>query len=331
MPNHLTDATDTALLNDFQRDFPVVARPFAVVGERLGISEAETITRLNRLIEQGFVTRIGGVARPNTVAASTLAAVAAPEFRIDRTADIISEAPGVNHCYLREHDWNLWFVVTGPDRAFVDRTLKQISAQAALPVLDLPLERPYHIDLGFPLDGQTRKPAENHATTEPVCLEPCDRPIIQHLTSGLALTARPYQALGAALGLTEAKILERVASLLATGVVPRIGVIVRHRALGWRANAMVVWDVPPAFVDAAGARLAAVPAVNLCYRRRWVEGLWPYNLYCMIHGKTRGETLAHIAEASRIAGLDGRPRQILFSCRCYKQTGALVMDGRAAA
>ena len=108
--------------------------------------------------------------------------------------------------------------------------------------------------------------------------------------------------------------------------------IVRHRALGWRANAMVVWSVPEAVADQAGRQLASVPGVTLCYQRRIDPDFWPYPLYCMIHARTRPEAMGVLAEARRIDALANAPHKVLFSQRCFKQRGALIAyDSGAAA
>ena len=105
------------LLDDFQRDLPLVPRPFAAMGEVLGVDEAEVIQRLDLLHARGMVSRVGATVRPNTAGASTLAAMAVPEDRIEEVAEIVGAEPGVNHSYLREDARNLWFVATAPDAA----------------------------------------------------------------------------------------------------------------------------------------------------------------------------------------------------------------------
>jgi DNA-binding Lrp family transcriptional regulator len=128
-----------------------------VLAEVLGTSETNVIERLRARTEAGQVTRLGATCAPNTISASTLAAVAAPEDRIEEVAEIIGAEPGVNHSYLRENDWNLWFVATGPDRAHVDGALDRIAQRSGLRVLDLRLVRPFNLDLGFSLNGDDRR------------------------------------------------------------------------------------------------------------------------------------------------------------------------------
>ncbi|MFZ1728028.1 MAG: AsnC family transcriptional regulator, partial [Albidovulum sp.] len=133
----VTDPIDRRLLDDWQRDLPITSQPFAVIGAALGVTEAEVIDRLDQMQGSGRITRVGGTCAPNTASASTLAAVAAPPERIEEVAAIIGAEPGVNHSYLREHDLNLWFVATGPDRAHIDAALARIGARSGLEVLDL--------------------------------------------------------------------------------------------------------------------------------------------------------------------------------------------------
>jgi DNA-binding Lrp family transcriptional regulator len=324
------DALDLRLLGEWQRDFPLVSRPFAVIGEALGCTETEVLQRLARLSTSGAVSRVGATVRPNTAGASTLAAIAAPEWRVGEVAELIGAEPGVNHSYLRENDWNIWFVATGPDRAHVDATLQRIEAATGLMVLDLRLVRPYHIDLGFSLDG-TRQDSAAARLADPSVLRPGDHTILQALTQGLAALPQPFAALADQLGRTETDVLERVHTLAAAGIVSRIGIILRHRALGWRSNAMVVWNVPEADVDRIGVALAAATGVTLCYQRRPDQRHWPFNLYCMIHARSRNEALVMLGRAAAEAGVADMPHEILFSSRCFKQSGAMVVSEREAA
>jgi DNA-binding Lrp family transcriptional regulator len=321
------DATDRRLVDDFQRGLAAGPSPFAAIGRRLGAPEAEVIRRLRALVADGLVARVGAVTRPNTLGASTLAALETPPDGLERVAEAVAAEPGVNHAYLREGRPDLWFVATGPDRAHVALTLRRIAARTGRPVVDLPLVTPYHIDLGFALDGSTRKAAP--PPLDMAAVEPGDADVAQALVEGLPLTARPFAELARRLGRSEADVLRRTASLLAAGVIVRLGVIVRHRPLGWRANAMVCFAPREDVIDAAGARLAAAEGVTLCYRRRPDPARWPFPLFCMVHGTTRAAALRLVDEATEAAGLGGVERRVLFSTRCLKQRGALIAEREA--
>lgn len=145
------DEIDRHLLNDFQQGFPLSARPYAEVGERLGIGEAEVLARLARLSAAGAVSRVGAVLRPKRVGVSTLAAMAVTPGRLDAVAELVSTYPEVNHNYEREHRVNLWFVVTARDADRLNEVLAEIALLTGIEVLDLPMLEEYHIDLGFPL------------------------------------------------------------------------------------------------------------------------------------------------------------------------------------
>lgn len=320
---HVPDKTDQALLDDWQRDFPIEPRPFDRIAERLGIPVQEVLTRLQRYRDTGRMTRVGATCAPNTVSASTLAAIAAPEDRIEEVAAIIGAEPGVNHSYLRENDWNLWFVATGPDRAHVDATLDRISGASGLEVLDLRLVRPFNVDLGFSMRGKSDVPLRAHSPDR-AAFEETDRPILQALTKGLPICATPYASIAAELGRDEAQILSRIRALCTARIIARLGVIVRHRALGWRANAMVVWDMPSAAITRAGPILAAHPGVTLCYERVSVPGKWPYRLYSMIHSRSRAEALGVLDQICARPEFHDVPHLPLFSLQCFKQNGALV-------
>ena len=150
-PSLRLDEIDRRLLNDFQQGFPLSARPYAVVGERLGITEDEVLARLARLTVSGAVSRIGPVVRPKRVGVSTLAAMAVPPGRLQAVAELVNGYPEVNHNYEREHRINLWFVVTAPNAARLNEVLSEIALFTGIEVMDLPMLEEYHIDLGFPL------------------------------------------------------------------------------------------------------------------------------------------------------------------------------------
>lgn len=158
-----------------------------------------------------------------------------------------------------------------------------------------------------------------------------ERSLLAALQNGLALMPRPFKTLGDTVGLGEHMVIELIEGWLASGMLKRFGVVVRHHELGFTANAMCVWDVPQERVDELGRRLAALPGVTLCYQRQRALPDWPYNLYCMIHGKQRDEVEALRARHAAQLGLDVFPHTVLFSQRRFKQCGARYAQAPAAA
>ena len=150
-----------------------------------------------------------------------------------------------------------------------------------------------------------------------------DARLIAAIQGGLPLSARPYAEIGAGIGLSEAEVIARIADLHAKGTIKRLGVVVRHHELGYSANAMVVWDVPDNRVAALGHCLGGFDFVTLCYRRPRRLPDWPYNLFCMIHGKDRQAVLDQVEFMVTRCDLQDIPRHVLFSKRRFKQRGAV--------
>ncbi len=153
-----------------------------------------------------------------------------------------------------------------------------------------------------------------------------DRELIAAIQGGLPLVAKPYVAIAAQLGLTEKEVITRLQQLQEAGLIKRMGVVVRHRALGYRANAMVVWDVPNAEVELIGALLADETCVTLCYQRPRRLPEWRYNLFCMIHGRERDSVLQRLEQIVAFHRLEMIPHAVLFSGRSFKQRGAHYME-----
>ncbi len=156
----------------------------------------------------------------------------------------------------------------------------------------------------------------------PPPLDPRDLALIESVQDGLPLTAAPYAAVGEGIGMTETEVIQRLGKLLERGYIKRLGVVVRHHELGYRANAMVVWNIADDQVDSLARRMAAYPFVTLCYRRPRRPPDWPYNLFCMIHGRYRDTVLACVARLAEELELTDTAHEVLFSRRRFKQRGA---------
>lgn len=320
---------DLALLNNYQRNFPLQSRPFAELGRQLLLGENEVLQRLERLHAGGSISRIGPVFRPNSIGVSTLAALAVPAAQLDQVATLVSAYPQVNHNYQREHHYNLWFVAAADEAGKLAATLAQIRNETACPMLDLPLVKDYYIDLGFDLSGRKHL-SEPAAAILAIRPNAAQRSLIRILQGGLPLVAQPYREIAERLGCSENDILRQIEEWQQAGIIKRFGVVVRHHELGYTANAMVVWDIAGDQVDHVGQALAAADNVSLCYQRPRRLPDWHYNLFCMIHGKDRGAVETRIEQLAAEHGLQGVARQTLFSVKRFKQCGARYVLDKAA-
>jgi DNA-binding Lrp family transcriptional regulator len=313
-----------ALLNDWQREFPLVAAPFAAIAKTsAGAAGADARTVLEQyraLLRAGAISRIGGVWGAGAGGAALLCAFAVPAQRLEAVAACVSAHPGVNHNYEREHRFNLWFVITGRSADAVAQGVDMLEAQTGCRALRLRMQRAYRIDLGFDLRGALAACARLAAQ----CVEPvadADAALAACVEGGLPLIERPYDAWADALQWPCDQVLATLQRWLRQGTLRRFGVVVRHHEAGFAHNAMTVFDVPDAAVDACGTALAAMRGVTLAYRRERAPG-WPYNLYCMVHGRDRAAVQAAIDAAIARSGLAAHAHAVLFSRRRFKQSGA---------
>lgn len=310
------------MLNEMQRDFPLVERPFDALAKHYGLSTSEVLKHYRDWLASGALSRVGGVFHQAAGGASLLAAMAVPADDLERVADIVSRHPGVNHNYEREHGYNLWFVMTGPDAESVSTAMAKLDHDTGYVALRLPMIKPYRIDLSFSLSGETAQHrAANRAAKPMRSITQDERPLAALAEEGLPIAEAPYAAWAQALGWSTSQVIACLQGWLADGVLRRFGNVVRHHEFGFHCNAMTVFDIPDERVDAIGELLAQVPEVTLAYRRARAPQ-WNYNLYCMIHGKNRETVQAIIDNLLNAQGLRAFPHAVLFSVRRFKQSGA---------
>ena len=147
------------------------------------------------------------------------------------------------------------------------------------------------------------------------------------MQQGLPLVSRPYRIIASSLNLTETEVLTRLSNLKKYGVIKRLGVIVNHRRLGYKANAMVVFDIANTLIEDKAKQISAFQFVTLCYQRPRHPEQWTYNLYCMIHGKNKQIVLQQLNVLIKTCQLERVEKQVLFSKQCFKQRGAIYTHG----
>lgn len=324
------DAVDTELIDGFQSGVPVERRPFRAVGAALGVSETEALARVERLREGGVFRRFGAVLNPPVIGSSTLAAVTVSEERFDEIAAAINDYQQVNHNYRRDHEWNMWFVVTAGTRKTRDRILGEIEHLAGS-VLDLPMLTDYYINLEFPVVNTDRFARESLEQTTvnatrisedaAVDLSDLDRRLLLEIQDGLPLSVTPYQDVASAIDADTEAVIGAIDRLLSAGCIKRIGCVVNHVVTGFDNNCMVVWDIPEQVLDECGERVGELPYVTLCYHRPRRPKLdWPYTLFTMIHGRD-GDAVDAMIDELATEHLP-YPHERLYSTETLKQTGA---------
>ena len=152
-------------------------------------------------------------------------------------------------------------------------------------------------------------------------LDAADRRLVKATEAGLPLVPRPCDAIGAAIGMDPSEVRHRLQGLIERGVIRRIGAVPNHYALGYRANGMSVWDVPDDRIGRIGARIGALDFVSHCYERPRRLPDWPFNLFAMVHGRTRDEVEERVAAIAAQIGDDSRGHRVLYSTRILKKSG----------
>ena len=158
-------------------------------------------------------------------------------------------------------------------------------------------------------------------SAQPTPLDELDRRIIVATQNGLPRARRPYHAIGERVGATAAEVMARLQRMLECGMIRRIGAVPNHYALGYRHNAMSVWNVPDERVRESGEQIGALEFVSHCYHRPRHLPEWPYNLFAMVHGRERAEVEAKVAEIARLLGNADQGHALLYSTRILKKTG----------
>lgn len=148
------DDLDRRILDEIQSGFPLTPRPYADLGEALGLTEAETLARVRALKEAGVIRRLGAnFSSPKLGWHSTLCAAKVPEDQFDSFVEEVNSHTGVTHNYLRDHDFNVWFTFIGEDPETVQKTLKDITAKTGIDILYLPATKLFKIKVDFAMNA----------------------------------------------------------------------------------------------------------------------------------------------------------------------------------
>lgn len=319
------DTIDRRLLDQIQRAFPIGERPYAVLGERLGLTERDVLARIESLKGSRLVRQISAIFNTSALGYhSSLVAMAVPEPRVEQAAEAVSAYPGVSHNYLRPAPFNLWFTIAVPPGRDLETVVDQLARKAGgWPTLILPAVKKYKLAVVLDVledsegePGAADAPEAPLNSTERFQVSERTVKLVRCLQEDLPLVPQPFHSWADVLGMRAEELLAVIDRWLARSWIRRFAAVLNHRRVGFGANGMVVWRCDLSGIDAAGATLAAFPEVSHCYQRP-AHPQWPFNLYAMIHGRSVSEC-EQIAE--RLAAAVGLPDyRILFSTREFKK------------
>ena len=306
---------DRALLDLLQTDFPLAARPYAALGEKVGLAETECYERVERLSGAGLIRRIGASFDSRKLGyVSTLVAAKVDGDSLEAVAAKVNAFPEVTHNYARSGEFNLWFTVIAQTPGELESVVEAVRREEGVErVIELPATRTYKLRAVFGADARDARPCQH--------LIPVGSRVPRDRSAALV---RKFQGDILHLGLrpfAEDEILQ-LRELAADGALRRFGAIVNHRNAGARANALTAWQVSETDCDKIGAAFAEMGYVSHCYARE-KPGDWPYSLYAMVHAGSDAELSGRIEElaaaAWTVAGAEVRSASFVTQ-REYKKT-----------
>ncbi|MCZ6648385.1 MAG: Lrp/AsnC family transcriptional regulator [Thaumarchaeota archaeon] len=317
------DLLDKKLLNLLQWDFPLVAKPFDAIGKGLQISEEQVVDRILKLKQSGIIRQVNAIFDTRRLGyKSSLVAMAIDESSIDTVANKISEHPGVSHNYKRDHEFNLWFTLAVPPDGNIQNEVKKLSAlKGVIRCRLLPTQKLFKIGVKLDMlkdDPQNPTPDEDFKENSipPVKLQERDIEIIREMQEDIEIISRPFEKMSERLGLREEDFLEKMKEFQDRGIMRRFAAILRHQKAGFKANGMITWKVPPERVEEVGMVAASFSQVSHCYQRP-VYPDWQYNLFSMVHARSREGCEKIAEEISRRTGI--QDYAILYSTKEYKK------------
>lgn len=314
------------LLDLMQEQYPLVERPYAALGERLGISEAETLEHLREARAAGVVRQVCAIFDTKALGySSALVAMRVPTDRLRAAANVVNAHPGVSHNYKRNHDFNMWFTVAMPPgndlNAVIDRLHVLAGAESTRPMPTLRLFK-----IGVTLDMSGTRPLDQRGTPEYTeerrevardhAITADDIAFIRATQVDLEDIAEPFVPVAAELGCTPAEVIAHAERMIANGHLRRFAGILNHRAAGFRANGMAVWNVPEERIREFGQFVAGYRNVSHCYQRPTYPD-WPYSVFSMLHHPKAAGVEETAAAISREAGIGDY--RILYSTTEFKK------------
>lgn len=156
------DRIDKEILDIIQTDFPIVSRPYAFIGKKVDLTEAETMARVRAMQQSGIIRRIGANFQSRRLGwKSTLCAASVPESKLDSFVDTVNKYPGVTHNYLRKHKFNVWFTYIASSWRKIHDDLEEIRKQTGIEILNLPAEKVFKICVDFRMQKKGRTQTED--------------------------------------------------------------------------------------------------------------------------------------------------------------------------
>lgn len=305
MVNDLTES-DIKILHTIQQDFPVCHQPFKTLSSKLNIIEDEVLNRIKALKKQGIIRRITPLFDSSKLGyVGTLIAMKVPDERINEVAKIIDKYPEITHNYEREGEYNIWFTLIAKSKEEIEKIIAQIKTKSKIEqILNLKKMNKFKIAAVFKIEHPVSHhlnplPAGNSEEEvkyeifdfqpqETFSPDALDKAILKELQESIPLVDKPYQSIAQKIGIDEKRLFEKIKWYKKTGIIRKVRAVLNHYKVGMEENVMVVFKVEPADMLKLAKIMSQYPQVTHCYERATSVD-WQYNLFAMIHGRSKQE------------------------------------------
>ncbi len=309
------------ILSIIQKNFPLVKKPFEQIADTLGLDEEEIINILKEEKQNKIIRQISAIFDTKSLGfKSSLVAFVVKKEDIDTTVEIINAHPGVSHNYERDHKFNIWFTIAiDPNSKLgLEKSVEILAEEANVKeFIMLPTLKLFKISVKLDTTGKDAKKEKiKKQIKKDITLTPLHYDIIKLIQEDIDIVSEPFKHIINTLDIDYDTLFKNLTQLQEAGVMRRFAAILNHRKAGFNANAMTVWDVDEKDGDKIGAKAAEFSAVSHCYLRPKYPN-WPYNLFTMIHGKTKEETNTVIKEIAN--EIQYKTKRALYSTREFKK------------
>ncbi len=316
------------LLYKMQNAFPLTQRPFDILAKELDSTPQEVISLVSTLKDDKIIRQTSAIFDTKRLGyKSSLVAFKVPQESIDQTATLINAHPGVSHNYLRDHDYNIWFTLAvSPNSTLgLEGTIESLAkASNVEEFIILPTLKMFKISVKLDTTGKKAKKEKlKKVAFKEIELTPKYIEVIKELQKDISIVDEPFKEAIERLNISYDEFFEIASKLKESGVMRRFATILNHRKAGFGANAMSVWRVPVDRAEEIGKEMASYSAVSHCYLRPSYPN-WQYNVFAMVHAKSKEECNSLIDEMAKETNLSDYTK--IYSTREFKKQRIVYFD-----
>ena len=309
------------ILSILQKNFPLNKRPFLEIAKQLNTDEKTIINIIKTQKEKNIIRQISPIFDTKRLGyRSSLVAFKIEQKDIKEAIKFINSHPGVSHNYERNHSFNIWFTIAidSDSKLGLEKTIQILANKAkAKDFIILPTIKLFKI--AVKLDTTGKEPTKEKLIKKKfkdITLSPLQKEIIKYSQEDIDITQEPFKKIIDQIGIDYELFFKELNTLKESGVMRRFAAILNHRKAGFSANAMVVWDIDEKDANHVGEIVAEFSQVSHCYLRPKYPN-WQYNLFSMIHGKTKEQTDSLIDQIA--SEIEYKDKKALYSTREFKK------------